>query len=248
MSGSVYDALGAAYDLFERDTDYGAIEDGVLSLAERFGDGGIRSVLDLGCGTGKLSGMLAARGYDVTGLDSSVEMLAAASAKEECRGVFFITGDVRRFELPGSVDAVTATQDVISHLTDTRSLRACFSRVSDALRPGGVFVFDVNTPHRIKNVYGDNVFVFEEDGVMCVWQNEFRARDCTAAFYVTVFREEGGAWERSDGFARERGWSKRTLFSALSGSGLEPVFCGSAWDLGDVRSDTERAAIAAVKR
>ena len=249
MSGSCYDALSPVYDRFNGDVDYGAIAAVVGSLFKRFSKKKVVSVLDLGCGTGPLTERLVKSGYSVTGLDISTDMLAEASARAGCRGAFFVRGDMRKFALPEPVDAVVSTQDSVSHLTTPQALRGCFSCVAAALRPGGVFVFDVNTAYKMREVYSDRVFILEDGDTYTVWENEYLPRGPGVEFRVTVFRENGaGTWERTDGVTRERGWSPRSVGNALRESGLELVLTASAWDLGTVGEKTERIVFAAVKR
>ncbi len=247
MSGrSCYDALSSVYDVLNGDVDYDGIAGAVGSLLSRYG-GEVRSVLDLGCGTGPLTERLAGR-YSVTALDVSSDMLAAAAARSGCRNVFFIRGDMRRFRLIGAVDAAVSTQDSISHLTRREDLVRCFSSVAEALRPGGAFVFDVNTEYRMREIYGDNTFVLEEDGVVAVWRNEYDAKSKRVTFRVTVFKETpSGLWERDDGETRERGWSVRSIRSALAGAGFGTALVASAWDLGEPTETTERLVFVAVK-
>ena len=252
MSGrSCYDALSPVYDRFNGDVDYAAIEDAVSALWGKFSKKKIKTVLDLGCGTGPLTERLALSGYSVTGLDISEDMLALAANRRGCAGgkVTLVRGDMRNFSLPEPVGAVASTQDTVSHLLTPQSLRRCFSCVAKALSPGGVFVFDVNTAYRMKEIYGDRVFVLEDEDSYVVWENEYLPAGPGVEFRVTVFtKTAAGVWQRADGVTRERGWSPRSISNALRESGLEPVFTASAWDLGTVGDDTERVVFAAVKK
>ena len=156
---------------------------------------------------------------------------------------------MRNFALPEPVGAVVSTQDTVSHLLTPQSLRKCFSCVSGALLPGGVFVFDVNTAYKMKEVYGDRTFVLEDEDSYTVWENEYLPSGPGVEFRVTVFTEtETGTWRRDDGVTRERAWSPRSISNALRETGLEPVFTASAWDLGTVGDETERIVFAAVKK
>ncbi|MBR6914892.1 MAG: class I SAM-dependent methyltransferase [Clostridia bacterium] len=252
MSGrSCYDALSPVYDRFNGDVDYGAIAGTIGSLFKKFSKKKIKSVLDLGCGTGPLTERLALDGYAVTGLDISSDMLALASAREGCvdRGVQFVVGDMRNFKLPERVGAVVSTQDTVSHLLTPQSLRRCFSCVAGALSPGGIFVFDVNTAYKMREIYGDNTFVLEDEDSFTVWENEYLPAGPGVEFRVTVFTgTASGLWERDEGVTRERGWSPRSVANALREAGLEPVFTASAWDLGTVGDETERIVFAAIKK
>ncbi len=252
MSGrSCYDALSPVYDRFNGDVDYAKIAGVITGLLKRFSKKKIKTVLDLGCGTGPLTEQLALGGYSVTGLDISPDMLALASARRGCAAgkTLFVRGDMRDFTLPEPVGAVVSTQDTVSHLLTPQSLRKCFSCVAGALTPGGVFVFDVNTAYKMKEVYSDRTFVLEDEDSYTVWENEYLPAAPGVEFRVTVFTETAsGLWQRDDGVTRERGWSPRSVSNALRESGLEPVFTASAWDLGTVGDDTERIVFAAVKK
>ena len=251
MSGrSCYDALSPVYDRFNGDVDYSEIAGAITGLFKRFSKKKIKTVLDLGCGTGPLTERLALGGYAVTGLDISPDMLALAANRRGCAGkALFVRGDMRNFNLPEPVGAVVSTQDTVSHLLTPQSLRKCFSCVSGALLPGGVFVFDVNTAYKMKEVYGDRVFVLEDGDSYTVWENEYLPSGPGVEFRVTVFTEtEAGTWRRDDGVTRERAWSPRSISNALRETGLEPVFTASAWDLGTVGDETERIVFAAVKK
>ena len=124
----------------------------------------------------------------------------------------------------------------------------CFSCVSDALAPGGVFIFDVNTAYRMKEEYGDSVFVLEDGDSYTVWENEYLPRGPGVEFRVTVFRKKGDLWEREDGCSRERGWSVRSIEDALRKAGLDPVLCASAWDMAEICGETGRIAFVALKK
>ena len=249
---SCYDALSPVYDRFNGDVDYAAIADAVCALFGKFSKKKIKTVLDLGCGTGPLTEQLVRRGYAVTGLDISEDMLALASARRGCGGgkkATFVRGDMRKFSLPEPVGAAVSTQDAVSHMLTPQSLRKCFSCVAKALSPGGVFVFDINTAYKMKEVYGDRTFILEDEDSYTVWENGYLPAGPGVEFRVTVFtRTSAGLWRRDEGVTRERGWSPKSVANALRESGLEPVFTASAWDLGTVGEETERIVFAAVKK
>ena len=135
-------------------------------------------VLDLGCGTGRMTAELAARGYDMTGVDASAEMLAKAYervSKTGQKGVLLLEQDMCGFELYGTVGAVVSTLDCINYLTEDGDLEACFATVHNYLDPDGLFFFDVNTPYKFEHIYGDNSYIFDEETssglIYCGWQN-----------------------------------------------------------------------------
>ena len=126
----------------------------------------------MACGTGSVSEYLSDLGYNVIGLDLSDEMLTVASSKQ-IKNTMFIKGDMTDFELPHKVDCCVCSLDSINHLKDIVEVKKCFDCVYNSLNDGGVFVFDVNTVYKHKNVLGNNTFVFDEEDFFLSWDNEY---------------------------------------------------------------------------
>jgi len=158
-----------------------------------------RLVLDLGCGTGSITNILAKRGYDMIGVDLSPDMLNVAREKamEQELDVLYLCQDIREFELYGTVDAIICTLDVLNYITDSNELDHVFALVKNYLNPDGIFIFDINTEHKLKNTLGNNTFINEEEGIFYTWENEFV--DGISNQYLTFFAEsENGMYERFD--------------------------------------------------
>ncbi|MBO5937135.1 MAG: class I SAM-dependent methyltransferase, partial [Clostridia bacterium] len=130
-------------------------------------------LLDLACGTGTVSLMLSEMGYDVIGVDASEEMLSVAQEKKMESGadVIFLCQRMEELDLFGTINACVSTLDSINHVTDEKTVREIFRRVSLFMEDKGIFVFDVNTPYKHRKILGDNTFVYDTDEVYCVWQN-----------------------------------------------------------------------------
>jgi len=225
---SGYAALAPVYDRLNRDVDYTAWAGFCRANFEKYSrlPHEPSLLLDLGCGTGSMTLALAAEGYDMTALDLSEEMLSVADtrAREAGHSILFLQGDMTDFELYGTVDGVTCCLDGINHLTDRDSLVSCFAAVARYLYPGGLFLFDVNTPHKFKTQYADNDYLLEEDGAVCCWSNRLNKKGDICDFILTVFeKQENGLYKRTDGIQRERCWGMRTLYNALKEAGLEVV-------------------------
>ena len=115
----------------------------------------------------------------MTGIDLSPDMLSVAqdrAADEELTGILWLLQDMREFELYGTVDAVVCALDSLNYLRNTKELQKVFSLVNNYLYPGGVFLFDMNTPYKFENIYADNSYVLEDDGIYCGWQNEYNSK------------------------------------------------------------------------
>ena len=244
-----YEALAAVYDRLGNDIDYEAFAD---FYETRFLENGERPslVLDLGCGTGKMTTLLAERGYDMIGVDASAEMLSHAASRAYSKGhrILFLEQDMREFELYGTVGAVVSSLDCINYLVEDGDVDRCFSLVHNYLDPNGLFLFDLNTPHKFRTVYGDNAYVLEDEGSLCAWQNEFDEKSGLCHFYLSVFeRARDGRYTRSDEEQTERCYSEKEIRDALSRAGFVDVtFFGDAKG-GAPTDTTERWFISARK-
>ena len=147
----------------------------------------------------------------------------------------------------GTVDAVICCLDGINHLLSREELLECFALVNNYLEDGGVFVFDVNTPHKFKTDYADRDYVLEDDGVMCCWRNRLSKKQDKVDFCLTVFREKNGVWHREDGIESERSYGEKALKNALGECGMEIVDISGGYDFSKPDEDCKRWYITAKK-
>lgn len=251
MAGA-YNALSAGYDRLNSETDYEAWSAFIAECFTRFGDIEVKEVLDLGCGTGAMTFPLRERGYDMIGLDISYEMLSVAKETAIEKGaddILWLCQDMRQFELYGTVQGAVCALDGINHLSGVRDLDLCFKLLHNYIEPGGVFVFDVNTPKKFASFYGDNDYILEDEGVMCCWQNSYDRRRGICTFYLTVFEEnEDGTWRRTDTEQRERCYSRRKLENALEAAGFEVCGFFGGFDFVEATDGDMRWYIAAKRK
>ena len=222
-----YEALAAVYDVLNGEVDY---EDIATFYEKCFKKAGLQPqlVLDLGCGTGKMTAILAARGYDMIGMDGSADMLGRAYERkytvEGGERMLFLQQDMREFELYGTVGAVVSTLDCINYLTGDGDLARCFSLVHNYLDPDGIFIFDVNTPFKFENVFSSNAYILEDEHCYCGWQNEYDSESGLCHFYLSVFEEDkNGTYRRTDEEQTERAYTQAQLTEALQGAGFADV-------------------------
>jgi cyclopropane fatty-acyl-phospholipid synthase-like methyltransferase len=210
----------------------------------------VESVLDLGTGTGSLALELIGRGYDLIGVDSSEEMLSRARERAEALGVLdrflLLCQDMTEFELYGTVEAVVSCLDGINHLTGKGDLAKCFSVVHNYLVPDGLFLFDVNSPYKFENIYADRSYVMEEQGGVCIWQNNYDEKKKICDFYITLFEEcEDGRYERYDEEQRERMYTLSEMKRMLEKSNLEFIGAYSDFEFTEATDMDERIYIVA---
>lgn len=248
-----YEALAAVYDRMNDSVDYEALADFAVSSFARAGRTP-ELVLDLGCGTGQLTFAMARRGYDMIGLDGSAEMLAKAFERKLQEGnppVLLLCQDMRAFELYGTVGAVVSSLDCVNYLTGDGDLDRCFSLVHNYLDPGGVFLFDVNTPYKFEHIYGDNAYILEDEAggrlAYCGWQNEYDPATRTCRFSLSVFTEEGdGRYRRADEEQTERAYTKEELTAALTRAGFEQIAFFGDLQFGEPMDESERWYVCAI--
>ena len=217
-----YRALAPQYDAFTKNVEYPKRAAYFHRLLKTHKDK-CSLVLDLGCGTGSLSMELARLGYDVIGVDNSPEMLAVAMSKrEEGSSILYLCQDMARLDLYGTIDAAVCALDTVNHVTDPRKLARAFSRVALFLEPDGLFLFDVNTPYKHREVLGENTFVYESEKAYCVWQNHQEGP--LAQMTLDVFREgEDGRYSRQTDTITERVYTREELERMVAAAGLELV-------------------------
>lgn len=221
MSG--YSAFSSVYDVLTQNVDY---PKRAAYIADLLALGGIKGgiLLDLACGTGAMSVEMAKRGYEVIGVDAAGEMLSVAMnrACEAEQNILFLCQTMQELDLYGTVNACICTLDSINHLTEREDVQLAFDRVSLFTEPGGVFVFDVNTPYKHRNILANNTFVYDVDGVYCVWQNTLDGETDTVQIDLDFFEEiEEGLYERSQESFCERAYSIEDLEAMLQKAGFE---------------------------
>lgn len=247
MSG--YGDFAAFYDALTADVDYAAWADYLLAVFARHG-GKARQVLDLACGSGSLAIELAARGVDVIGVDGSQDMLAIAREKAEDAAAdsMFLCQDMRELDLYGTVDGAVCMLDSLSHLCDSKDVAEVLRRLGLFIEPNGLFVFDVNTPYKHREVLGDNAFVFEEDEFVCVWRNRFLPARCEVAMQLDFFLEEDGVYTRYTDTVREHAYSMATWKKLLEQAGFDLLCVYGERNFDAPTADAERWVFVARNR
>ncbi|MBQ9784810.1 MAG: class I SAM-dependent methyltransferase [Clostridia bacterium] len=255
-----YGAIAHVYDRLNAEIDYAAWADFVERTFERFLPTRPSLVLDLACGTGSMTLELAARGYDMIGVDGSADMLSEAFGRALSRGVniLWLEQDMRTFELYGTVGAVTCCLDSLNYLLTGEDLSACFSTVHNYLDPKGLFLFDMNTPYKFRNVYANNAYILEDElvygegedeervPVFCGWQNTYCEESGICDFDLSLFEAlPDGTYRREDEHQQEKCYTLDEIRTRLSDAGFEFLGVWSDYDFSPVNEQTERWYFAA---
>ncbi len=220
-----YTALARYYDRLTADVDYAGWADYVERHIQKQ-KRPVRTVAELGCGTGSLTELLARRGYRMTAVDLSPDMLAMADQKCQGLGVLFLCQDMSWLVLPSPADAVISCLDSVNYVTRPAALRRTFLRVYRALAPGGLFLFDVKTPAALAGADGQT-YLGEDEDLFCVWRGDYSPKRRVCGYGLDLFvREADGSWSRAgeyheeyaytpeelDGFLREAGFSNIKVY------------------------------------
>ncbi len=187
-------------------------------------------ILDVCCGTGSLAALLGARGFRVTGLDISREMLVYARANAPAAE--FSVADAASFHLPAACDAAVSTFDSLNHLLEPAALEAAFHNIAAALRPGGLLAFDMLLEEGYQTRWGESFALVRDDHLLTITGAAFDSRSRIARITVTMFRLLEGTWRRSDVTIEERCYSPAEISHALALAGFGEPLCYDAGDLG----------------
>ena len=248
MSG--YAEFSGVYDVLTQNVDYPARADYIADLLSRNGvTGGI--LLDLACGTGTLSVEMAKKGFEVIGVDASGEMLSIAmnNAYEAEQNILFLCQQMQSLDLYGTIGCAICTLDSINHLTEKQDVQAAFDKVSLFMEKDGIFVFDVNTPYKHREILADNSFVYEADGVYCVWQNTFDSDTDTVRIDLDIFEEiEPDVYERTQESFCERAYGINELEAMLTKAGFETVAVYDELSYNAPQEKSQRVFITARKK
>ncbi len=210
------------YDTLMKGIDYSDWVDYTVELFKRFGHKPER-VLDLACGTGTATLELARRGFEVTAIDLSSEMLEILKKKKEAHKIEIIKTDMQNFKLSHPVDAVTCFFDSINYLTEERELKRCFRCVYEALAEKGIFLFDMNTIYGLSKVWGTNTLIREIDNIYSVWRSVYDASKHISTLYLTLFVGDGKFYKRVEEVHQERAYPMEKIEELLLKAGFSTV-------------------------
>ncbi len=218
-----YHALATSYDRLTNDVDYRRTVDFYRQIMQKEGCSP-KTAVDLACGTGSVALLLARQGLSVIGVDLSEEMLcvAAQKAQEMDKPPMFICQDLSALSLPRGVDLAVCALDSLDYIVDPAACAEAIRRVWHVLNPGGIFIFDVNTPEKLRAMDGQ-VFLDEDDDVYCVWRGSFDEETNVCSYGMDLFQRQGQMWIRSFEEHQEYAYSRQQLTGYLKEAGFQRI-------------------------
>lgn len=241
-----YTDFALVYDTLMDNTPYERWCEIITGILRRYG---IEKelVLDLGCGTGTLTELLAKEGYDMIGVDFSEEMLNRAMEKREESGlqILYLLQDMREFELYGTVKAVVSVCDSLNYLLEEDDIIETFRLVNNYLDPQGLFIFDFNTVHKYRDVIGDTTIAENRDDCSFIWENYYHEEERINEYDVTFFIKEGELFRRFEETHYQRGYTAEEMRVYLEKAGLEFVSMQDADTLLEVTEESQRVYMVA---
>ena len=244
---SAYEAFASVYDIFMEQVEYDQWMNHIHAIWEKFGLQP-KTVIDLGCGTGSIALPLAKEGYDVIGVDLSPEMLTEADHKamEEGVSVRFACQDMTELELGEEADCILSLCDSMNYLTEDGQLEDAFKSIAQHMKQESLFLFDLNTEYKFKDVLGQNVFGSAEEHAAYIWENDYDEEEKINEYYVSFFIEnEEGLYERIEEFHYERAYSMEEIEEGLQAAGMELVEVYDGYSFDAPHAESERLLFAA---
>ena len=237
-----YNEFAYFYDEFNGEADYEALYAHIKKELEAHGihDG---ILADLGCGTGELTLMLTQAGYDMIGIDNSPDMLEVAQEKRVESGldILYLMQDMREFELYGTVRAVVSICDCMNYILEEEDLLEVFCLANNYLDPGGIFVFDMNTPYKYREVIGNTTIAENREEGSFIWENCFDEESQVNEYALTLFiKEEDDLYRKHEEFHYQKAYEPERVKELLEEAGLKVEAIYDAFTREPVREDSER--------
>lgn len=243
-----YTSFAEVYDTFMDNVPY---EEWAEYLAELLQEYDIEDglVLDLGCGTGSLTEILATKGYDMIGADGSAEMLEIAMEKKTQSGhdILYLLQDMREFELYGTVRAVVSVCDCVNYITDEKELEQVFRLVNNYLDPEGIFIFDFNTEYKYKEILGEQTIAEDREDCSFIWDNYYYEDENMNEYELTLFikEQDSNLYRKYQEMHYQKAYTLDAMRELIEWSGLEFVTAYDAYTRKAPTETSERICVVA---
>lgn len=235
-----YKDFARVYDEFMDQTPY---DEWLLNIRNVFKKYKIKEnaqVLDLGCGTGKMARRLKKAGYQVTAVDNSMDMLEVA-ASEEDDGILYVLQDMVSLELPDKMDAVVSICDCMNYILEEEDLKETFTRVKRFLKEDGVFMFDMNSHYKYREILACNTFAEDREDASFIWDNFYDESDRINEYQLSLFiQNEQGTYNKYEELHLQKAYDEAEIKELLHEAGFTSVTVCDADTMEEVKEDTQR--------
>ena len=244
-----YSDFARVYDIFMDNVEYEKWAEYLIGSLKEYGiEDGI--VLELGCGTGVMTELLAESGYDMIGVDNSEEMLGEAMEKRAESGheILYLEQDMREFELYGTVRAVISVCDSVNYITEPEELQEVFRLVNNYLDPKGVFIFDFNTRYKYEEILGDRTIAENREECSFIWDNYYYEDEKINEYDLSLFIEtdkDSGLYRKYEETHYQRAYTLEEMKKLIRKSGLEFVTAYDAFSKNAPTDTSERIYVIA---
>ena len=242
-----YAGFAQVYDRLMEDVDYDKWVDYIFEIFKKY-NVSPSLVAELGCGTGNITNRLAKAAIEMIGVDISEEMLGIARKKavDADLDVLYLCQDMREFELYGTVDVILSLCDSINYITEKDDLLEVFKLVNNYLEPKGLFVFDLNTEYKFKNILADNVFAQSDDDISYIWENNYDEDEKINEYYVNFFiKDKNEKYEKVEECHYERAYCMEEIKGLVEESGMDLIDVFDAFTFEKPKSDSQRIYVIA---
>ena len=242
-----YTSFAEVYDTFMDNVPY---EEWADYLEERLKEYGVKDglVLELGCGTGSMTELLAEKGYDMIGVDNSEDMLEIAMEKriESGHDILYLLQNMQEFELYGTVKAVVSVCDSVNYITEKAELEEVFRLVNNYLDPQGIFIFDFNTEYKYREILGNQVIAEDREECSFIWENYYDYTSMINEYELTLFvQEEDDLYRKYQESHFQKAYTLQDIRSMIEASGLKFVTAYDAYTQKAPMHNSERITVIA---
>lgn len=242
-----YKRFAYIYDTLMYDVDYNSWMNFIRKTLVAY-DKKPQEILEMGCGTGNFTSLLCKEGYYVTAFDLSEDMLSIAYNKlDSYRNIQLLKQDMIDFQINKKFDTIISVCDSINYIKEYSELEKTFKNVYSHLKPSGMFIFDINSYYKLKNIIGNNVFVEDNEEIFYVWENEFDESNNTCEFYITFFVKQKGLYKRFDELHIEKAYTSLEVEKALKNTGFKNIRIYDGYSDKSPNNTSERLAFVALK-
>lgn len=235
-----YRDFARVYDEFMDQTPYDEWLLNILNIFKEYKIDKDAQVLDLGCGTGKMARKLAREGYQVTAVDNSMDMLEIAASEEDDH-ILYVLQDMVSLELPQQVDAAVSICDCMNYILEEEDLKEAFRRVREFLKEDGVFVFDMNSHYKYKEILAYNTFAEDREDASFIWDNFYDEEERINEYQLSLFiQNEQGTYNKYEELHLQKAYEQEEVVSFLYEAGFSSVRVLDAETMDEVKEDTQR--------